>query len=129
MPITLNNINEKVRTVEGSTRTTPITMSNLDSRINTLETTQQKWKIYNFTWAQNRTITIPSDVIGWNWCFIEGKLYDQVNGSEIVRVSDRGKTFNQGSSPKKQVVMTSNGSTITSNYAAYGETATILFYK
>lgn len=46
MSITIDRIDTKVRTVEGSARTTPITMSNLDSRINVLEATQQKWKIY-----------------------------------------------------------------------------------
>lgn len=74
MPITLNNINEKVRTVEGTSRVTPISMSNLDSRINVLGD-RGKFAIRSFNIGKNvSSIAIPNEFQGWNIAVLEASI-------------------------------------------------------
>lgn len=136
MPITLNNINEKVRTVEETNRAIPISMGNLDDRITTLEATQQKWKIYtlNHTFSSWRHyFNIPSDVIGWNWVIISGSfVYNERN--YLGNLSNGGITSNHLSSPapvtKSGNQLVSFGGQAEGNYSVTGyERITVLFYK
>lgn len=46
--ISLNSIDEKVRSLEGTSRVVPIDMKNLDDRINNLIATAQSYQIINY---------------------------------------------------------------------------------
>lgn len=70
MPITLNNINEKVRMAEGTARAIPITMSNLDDRINALGD-KGKFAIRTLTTPDYTMVyNIPSEFQSWNFLVI-----------------------------------------------------------
>ena len=47
--ISLNSIDEKVRSLEGTSRAVPIDMKSLDDRINNLITTAQSYQIINYS--------------------------------------------------------------------------------
>lgn len=83
--ITLNGINEKVRTAEGSTRVTPITMSDLDNRIDALGG-KGKFAI--------RTISggvIPTEFIGWDFLILQSSRMYASNGLHYIE--NNGKTI------------------------------------
>lgn len=46
--ISLNSIDEKVRSLEGTSRVVPIDMKSLDDRINNLIATAKEWQVINF---------------------------------------------------------------------------------
>ena len=66
--ISLNSIDEKVRSLEGTSRTVPIDMKSLDDRINNLIATAKEWKVYNINkrydpYSQGaRTFDITSEI-------------------------------------------------------------------
>lgn len=85
-PITLNAINEKVRTLEGAGRVTPIKMSDLDKRVNNL---QNKIGYTTHIFNKNETWTMPvgyenADVyfvanLGWEYAIATSS--DATNGN------------------------------------------------
>lgn len=66
--ISLNSIDEKVRSLEGTSRAVPIDMKSLDDRINNLIANAKEWKIYNINKAHDtytqgeRTFDITSEI-------------------------------------------------------------------
>lgn len=113
MPITLNNINEKVRTVEGTSRATPITMSNLDDRINALGD-KGKWAI--------RTLadgTIPVDVRGWNWCVLDGRCRGRA-GYGYIENNGQGVSFSTDTLNKISASWTVVNNKIQSSFGGSG---------
>ena len=66
--ISLNSIDEKVRSLEGTSRAVPIDMKSLDDRINNLIATAKEWKVYNINKEYSpyhqgeRTFDITSEI-------------------------------------------------------------------
>ena len=66
--ISLNSIEEKVRSLEGTSRAVPIDMKSLDDRINNLIATAKEWKVYNINKSHDpynqgeRTFDITSEI-------------------------------------------------------------------
>lgn len=66
--ISLNSIDEKVRSLEGTSRAVPIDMKSLDDRINNLIATAKEWKVYNIDKSYDpysqgeRTFDITSEI-------------------------------------------------------------------
>lgn len=114
MPITLNNINEKVRTVEGSARTTPITMSNLDSRINVLEG-KTGYTTLVFTGFGTKTmpvgyenaVTYPCQISSWEKGICCGSF--NAKGSFTIDI------LYEGSGTKQTVTFNRSGRNITAS--------------
>lgn len=70
MSITIDGIDTKVRTVEGTARATPIGMKNLDDRINALGD-RGKFAIRTLTTPNyNMIYNIPSEFQSWNFLVI-----------------------------------------------------------
>lgn len=88
MSITIDGIDTKVRTVEGTARATPIGMKNLDDRINALSGLGKCVKI---NIGKNiKTYTIPSQYTGWEVAILNialnnvGKNSVSVEGTDYV---------------------------------------------
>lgn len=117
MSITIDGIDTKVRTAEGSARTTPITMSNLDDRINALSGLGKCVKI---NIGKNiKTYTIPSQYTGWEVAILNitltyvGSSSVSVEGTDYVGNTNGTKTFAFKNNEKGTV--TRDGNTLTFN--------------
>lgn len=117
MSITIDGIDTKVRTAEGSARTTPITMSNLDDRINALSGLGKCVKI---NIGKNiKTYTIPSQYTGWEVAILNISLTNvgsnlvSVEGTDYVGNTNGTKTFAFKNDEKGTV--TRDGNTLTFN--------------
>lgn len=97
MSITIDGIDTKVRTVEGTSRATPITMSDLDDRINALSGFGKCVKIN--IGKGIRTYTIPSQYTGWEVAILNialnnvGKYSVSVEGTDYVGNTNGTRTF------------------------------------
>lgn len=117
MSITIDGIDTKVRTAEGSARTTPITMSNLDDRINALSGLGKCVKI---NIGKNiKTYTIPSQYTGWEVAILNisltnvGSNFISVDGTDYVGNTNGTKTFAFNNNEKGTV--TRDGNKLTFN--------------
>lgn len=117
MSITIDGIDTKVRTVEGTARATPIGMKNLDDRINALSGLGKCVKI-NIGKNIN-TYTIPSQYTGWEVAILNialnnvGKDRASVEGTDYVGNTNGTKTF--AFENKGKGTVTRNGNTLTFN--------------
>lgn len=132
MSITIDGIDTKVRTVEGSARTTPITMSNLDDRINALSGLGKCVKI---NIGKNiRTYTIPSQYTGWELAILSISLREAgsnsigIEGTDYLGNTNGTKTF--AFENKEKGTVTRNGNTLTFNgWIDSGGGCNILLYQ
>lgn len=86
MSVTIDGIDTKVRTVEGTARATPIGMKNLDDRINALSGLGKCVKI---NIGKNiKTYTIPSQYTGWEVAILNIALTNVGSSSVSVEGTD-----------------------------------------
>lgn len=115
--ITLNGIQEKVRAVEGSGRTTPISMKNLDDRINALEG-KTGYTTLVFTDYQTKTMPVgyenavvfPCQISGWDVGLCCGSFNPKGNFTVDMLFEESGA--------KRPVSFTRDGRNITSSKAS-----------
>lgn len=96
MATTLNGINEKVRTLEGTGRVTPIKMSDLNSRITALEG-RGTYRIVTYTGSAQEW-KIPDDLLDYNFCVLTfGPYYGlESNDGKSFRATERNSlTFSK----------------------------------
>ena len=94
MSITIDGIDTKVRTVEGTARATPIGMKNLDDRINALGD-RGKFAIRSFNIGKNvSSIAIPNEFQGWNITVLEASINYKPYSTHIYKgkISSNGTT-------------------------------------
>lgn len=117
MSITIDGIDTKVRTVEGTARATPIGMKNLDDRINALSGLGKCVKI---NIGKNiKTYTIPSQYTGWELAILSISLREagsnsiDIEGTDYLGNTNGKKTF--AFENKEKGTVTRNGNTLTFN--------------
>lgn len=132
MSITIDGIDTKVRTVEGTARATPIGMKNLDDRINALSGLGKCVKI---NIGKNiKTYTIPSQYTGWEVAILNISLTNvgsdlaSVEGTDYAGNTNGTKTFAFKNNEKGTV--TRDGDKLTFNgWIASSGGCNILLYQ
>lgn len=129
--ITLNTINEKVKTLEGTGRVTPIKMSDLNSRITSIESAKH---FEEYSWSgTSRYFTIPEKYReGWNFLVIEC-YYLPRSGSQRARIHVVRNGVTGISSGAKEVdyriVRSGNDLFVSGSDDVQGTELTVLWYK
>lgn len=110
MSIDLNNVDEKVRSLEGTSRAVPIDMKSLDDRINNLIATAKEWKVYNINKSHDpynqgaRTFDITSEI-----------------GFDIDSNTNISASIRSNESTPAYIMNTKQNFTISSGKADYGK--------
>ncbi|WP_302821686.1 hypothetical protein [Fusobacterium ulcerans] len=133
MSITIDGIDTKVRTVEGTARATPIGMKNLDDRINALSGLGKCVKI---NIGKNiKTYTIPSQYTGWEVAILNialdnvGRNSVSVEGTDYVGNTNGVKVIAYSGNSENGTV-TRDGDKLTFNgWIASSGGCNILLYK
>lgn len=124
--ISLNSIDEKVRSLEGTSRTVPIDMKSLDDRINNLISTAKSWEIVTLKHS-NGSYPFDSKYANWNWIVLTGKMDLNVNGY-CNRNHNSFSSFTRNQKLSGSWSKSGNSITDGMNYTD-GRTLTVLFYK
>ncbi len=116
MSTTLNEINEKVRTLEGTARVTPIKMSDLNNRIDSLSNINSGlYGSYDFP-KGGKTITLPIKATKSKINAIV-QTFDKTEISEFNETGDFTKTILINGASSQKLTLSRNGSTVTLNIA------------
>ncbi len=104
--ISLNSIDEKVRSLEGTSRAVPIDMKSLDDRINNLIATAKEWQVINFREYLNDfkecDITSKYGIKLNSNSLVTYKLNEETNGDETKYYFNlKGDFFNLHGAPSQ----------------------------
>lgn len=124
--ISLNSIDEKVRSLEGTSRAVPIDMKSLDDRINNLISTAKSWEIVTLKHS-NGSYPFDSKYANWNWIVLTGKMNLNM-GDNYNRNYNSFSSFARNQSLSGSWSKSGNSITDGKNYSD-GRTITVLFYK